>query len=39
MVYHYLLVLLPQLCGGALEEDFQKLDVTIEGVMNPFGDL
>ena len=39
MVYHFLLVTLPQLRGGALEAGCQKLDTTTEVMMNPFGVL
>ena len=39
MVYHELIVELPQLCGGELEAGCQHFEMTMEGVMKPFGDL
>ena len=39
VVSHNLVGMLFQLCGGSFEVGFQHLDITMEGVMNPFGAL
>ena len=39
MVYHNLVGTPLKLCGGALETGCQHLDMGMEGVIYPFGDL